>query len=605
MKEEKTAGIPLRSEVAEKDKWNLSKLYISEAGWEDAFKGFSGRAAAMEKFKGRLADSADTFSACLETITRDSMDLERLGTYAQLRLSEDAGDDANQKRMALFAGLATRYETASSFFTPELQAIPEDKITAFRKDPRVAPYSIMLDKILRFRPHILSDAEERLLAMTGESDQTPSKTFGALTNVDFDFGSIDTPEGPRPLSQAAYAFFMQNPDRGIREKAYRQFYGVFDSHRNTLASLYEGSIHLDIYKARARKYPSARAMALFPDKVPEEVYDNLVSTIHEFFPALHRYYALRKKVLGVPELRHYDVYVPLVKGVTTRYPYEEAAQVIADAVVPLGADYRDTIRNGLLSGWVDRYENKGKRAGAFSSGAYGADPYILMNYKEDVLSDLFTLIHEGGHSMHSHYSMANNPFQHYEYTIFEAEVASTFNEQLLADHLLKRADSREMKAFIIGKLVDDTIATIFRQTMFAEFEHRCHRIVEEENPLSTDVFRQEYRKLLEAYFGPEMVFEEESDLEGLRIPHFYRAFYVYKYATGLSAAISLAQRVLNGGAAERDAYLAFLRSGGSRYPIESLALAGVDMSSPEPIREALNRFMEMTAELEGLLEAGA
>jgi oligoendopeptidase F len=601
MKQEKAGAIPLRSETAESDKWNLEKLYASEADWEAAFARFSERAAAIEGFRGHLGESAERFASCLETMKADSMELERLGTYAHLRMAEDAGNDESQKRFALYAGLAARYETSSSFFTPELQAIPEKRIESFLADPRVSPFSIMLDKILRFRPHILSEPEEKLLAMAGESERTPSKTFGALTDVDFDFGVVETPEGPRPLSQASLASFLLSPDRETRRRAYGQFYGVFHSHRNTLASLYEGSIHQDVYKARARRFPSARAAALFPDKVPEEVYDNLVSEVRAAFPTLHRYYALRKKVLGLPELRHYDVYVPLAAGVTTRYSYDEAVEIIAEAVRPLGSDYRDTLIHGLLSGWVDRYENRGKRSGAFSSGAYGADPYILMNYKEDVLRDLFTLIHEGGHSMHSFLSMRNNPFQHYEYTIFEAEVASTFNEQLLVDCLLKRADSRNLRAYLVGKATDDVIATIVRQTMFAEFEHRCHRIVEERQPLSTEVFRAEYRKLLEAYFGPEMVLEEESDMEGLRIPHFYRAYYVYKYATGLSAAITLAEKVLHGGADERDRYLAFLSSGGSRYPIESLALAGVDMSSPEPVRTALGKFSAMVDELETLL----
>ncbi|MFQ3547703.1 MAG: oligoendopeptidase F, partial [Termitinemataceae bacterium] len=406
----------------------------------------------------------------------------------------------------------------------------------------------------------------------------------------------------RPLSQSTWSSFMEKPDRDLRQRAYKAFYRQFDAHKTTLAALYGGSVKQDVIKARIRGFPSARAMALFPDNVSESVYDNLVATVTAHLPILHRYYELRKKALGLSELRHFDVYVPIVKTARRHTSWEEAVDMISEALAPLGDEYVDTLRSGLLGRWADRYENKGKRSGAFSAGSFTGDPYILMNYKEDVIRDVFTLAHEGGHSMHSWYSARSNPFMHYGYTIFEAEVASTFNEELLFRHLIQNAESRELKAYLVNKRVDDILATLFRQTMFAEFEHRVHSLEESGTPLTVEVFRSEYRSLLTKYFGPAMVFEDESDLEGLRIPHFYGAFYVYKYATGISASLALAERVLSGGQAEREAYFNFLKSGGSRFPIDALKVAGVDMSSSEPIEAACKTFERLVTELEGLLQ---
>jgi oligoendopeptidase F len=416
-----------------------------------------------------------------------------------------------------------------------------------------------------------------------------------------DFGHIDTPEGKLPLSQSSWSVFMENHDRAIREKAYKAFYKAFNAHKTTLAALYSGSVKQDVIRARIRGYASARAAALFPDDVSGEVYDNLVATVSANLSPLHRYYSLRRRVLKLDELRHYDVYVPLVAGVKKTTSWDEAVLMISKALAPLGDEYVSTLREGLFGRWADRYENKGKRSGAFSAGSYSGDPYILMNYKEDAIRDVFTMAHEGGHSMHSWYSAASNPFMQYNYTIFEAEVASTFNEELLFRYLEQTADSAELKRYIVNKRADDFLSTLYRQTMFAEFEKRSHELEEGGTPLTLDVLRGEYRKLLEKYFGPEMVFEEESDLEGLRIPHFYHAFYVYKYATGISASYALAERVLSGGAKERGDYFAFLKSGGSRFPIESLKLAGVDMSTPAPVEAACKAFGRLVDQLETLL----
>ena len=496
---------------------------------------------------------------------------------------------------------AARAHAASSWEAPEIQAIPGADMETFLAHPRTADYRVYLKKILRHKPHILSDKEERLMALHAEGEGVAAETFSVLTNVDMDFGQIDTPEGKRPLTQSTWSVFMENPDRELRRRAYAAFYGCFETHKTTLASLYAGSVKQDVIHARVRNFPSARAAALFPDNVDEAVYDNLIAAVSGNLAPLHRYYQLRKRALKLPELRHYDVYAPLVPRAAKRTSWNEAVDLVTAALAPLGDEYTGTLRAGLLGRWADRYENKGKRSGAFSAGSYTGDPYILMNYKDDAVRDVFTLAHEGGHSMHS-WCARSNPFMQYNYTIFEAEVASTFNEELLFRHLERNSAEGELKLYLINKRADDLLSTLYRQTMFAEFEHLTHKLEEGGTPLTVEILRYEYRKLLEKYFGPAMVLEPESDLEGLRIPHFYRAFYVYKYATGVSAALALADRVLAGGPREREDYFRFLKSGGSSFPIDSLKLAGVDMSSPAPVEAACAAFGRLVDTLEKQLE---
>ena len=592
-----------RKQVPAADQWDLSKLYPAADAWEQGLKRYRELLPRIATFKGTLGRSAEALRACLEFLNQLEMLDERVGYYAHLRTSEDAGDSDNQGRFARYLNVASRAEAEKSYLTPEIQAIPDAVMEQFLAAESLAEFAISLRKLLRFKPHVLPEAQERLLALQIEANQTARKAFAALTDVDLDFGTVDTPEGPQPLSQSSWSQFMIHPDRELRRRAYTQFFGHFEQHKNTLATLYAGSVQLDLYRARVRSYPSAREAALFPDRVATAVYDNLIATVHANLEQLHAYYALRRRALGVTELRHYDVYVPLTSDVRVRHTYDEAVEVVIAALEPLGGAYCATVRDGLGGGWVDRYENQGKRSGAFSAGSFVGDPYILMNFKEDVLRDVFTLAHEAGHSMHSWHSVRHNPIQHYSYSIFEAEVASTFNEQLLFRYLMQRAETREMRAYLVGKQADDIIATIYRQTMFAEFEHLTHDMAEQGEPLTVDSLRATYRQLLERYFGPEMKLEPVSDLEGLRIPHFYSAFYVYKYATGLAAAVALAERVLAGGTAARDRYLTFLQSGGSRYPLESLQLAGVDMSDPAPVQQALAVFGTLVGELEQLLIA--
>ena len=594
--------IPARSNMPPADLWNLEKLFPRESEWEAALKNFEGRIEKIASFKGTLGSSREAFLDCLAFNAEIGALEERIGVYAYLRQTEDEGNTDSRGRFSRYMMAATRSQGAWAWFVPEIQAIPESFVKGCLADSRFADYLVFLQKILRFKPHVLTEGEERLLALQAEANQTPEDAYSVLTNVDIDFGSVDTLEGPRPLSQSSFSSFLRNPDRELRKKAYFQFYKGYESHKNTIASLFSGSAKLDVYKAKVRNFSSARAGALFPDDVPVAVYDNLVGTITANLGSLHEYYQVRKRALKLDELRHYDVYVPLVNEAKAEHSYQEAVDLITEALAPLGSDYVNTLRGGLMGTWVDRYENKGKRSGAFSYGTFHGEPYILMNYKADVLRDVFTLAHEGGHSMHSYYSVASNPFLSYNYTIFEAEVASTFNEQLLFKSMYEKAANDEVKASLMCNKIDDLLATLFRQTMFAEYERKTHEMLEAGEPLTVDSLRAEYRKLLVKYFGPAMVLEDVSDLEGLRIPHFYSAFYVYKYATGISASIALSKRVLGGGAKEKADYFAFLKSGGSRFPIEALKVAGVDMSTPAPIEAACAEFASNVAELKRLLK---
>ncbi|GHV21157.1 oligoendopeptidase F [Spirochaetia bacterium] len=593
--------IPARGDVALPDKWDLSALYKNDNEWDLSLAGWEKMAGRIPSFKGTLAKSPLSLAEYMDFYKEFNILEERLGCYCQLRQCEDEGDNAGRTMTGRYIMAASKAQAALSWANPEIQAIPDDLINAYLKDQRLAEYRIYIKRLLRWNKYILSEKEERVIAMENEASGVPSETFSVLTNVDMDFGTIETPQGALPLTQSTWSVFMENPDRMLRKRAYTEFYARFEGHKNTLAALYSGSVKKDVINARIRGFDSARAAALFPDNVEVSVYDNLIAAISDNLAPLHRYYSLRKRVLGLDELRHFDVYAPIVKTAAKKTSWNEAVDTVSNALSPLGDEYVSTLKNGLMGRWADRYENKGKRSGAFSSGSYTAEPYILMNYKEDSLRDIFTLAHEGGHSMHSWYSSHNNPFMHYGYTIFEAEVASTFNEELLFRYMRDTAGSKELKLYIVNKRVDDILATLYRQTMFAEFEKITHEAEEAGTPLTAEVLRGEYRKLLTKYFGNEMVLEKESDMEGLRIPHFYRAFYVYKYSTGISASLALAERVLAGGKKEREDYFTFLKSGGSRFPIESLKVAGVDMSRPDAIKSACKIFDGLVTELESLL----
>ncbi len=592
------ATIPTRSEIKAQDTWDLSGLYKDLSGWEKDITTLQEKTKELSAYQGRLGESIEIFHEALVWNENLGQLMERLGHYSGLRATEDLSDQKILELQGRFEALAVEVGAGLSWWDPELMSIPEPIMNEWLKSPLLSSYRVMLEKVLRFRPHTLTPGEERLLSLGAQARGAVGDTFNALTNVDLKFESVKTPEGELPLTQSTFSLFLQNPDREIRLEAFKKFYNEFSDHAHTLSNLYAGSIHQDIFLARASHFHSSLDRSLFPDKVPVEVYDTLITTVRESLPILHHYYGLRKKALGVERLHHADMYAPLVANANLSHSWDEAVGRILTSLEPLGVEYTSTLRAGLLGRWCDRYENKGKRSGAFSSGGWFGEPYILMNYHDENLRDVFTLAHEAGHSMHSWYSVKSNPYSSYNYTIFEAEVASTFNEQLLARHLLSSATDARLRSSILGKQIEDFVATFFRQTMFAEFERAVHLHAESGGGLTLDFFRTTYRSLLQDYFGPEVEFSEQSDLEGLRIPHFYRAFYVYKYATGLAASIALSRKVLEGGEKEREDYLNFLKSGGSRYPIDSLKAGGVDMSTKEPLLLAIDQFKKNLDEFE-------
>lgn len=593
--------IPLRKDVPQEFKWDLTKLYNSDSEWEADLAKIPELTQKLCDFKGKLAQDKETLLLALQADENLSRKIEKVYHYASLINESDQSDSSAQERLNRIMMVYTETQSKTSFYTPELLSIPDEKIQEWLEDEKFGPYRIYIKKILHAKPHVLSEKEERIMALQSNSGQTASNVFSLLNDVDMNFGTVNVKGKDVPLTHSTWSVLEENHDRKVREETYKKFYTVFENHANTLAALYSGSVNNDFFIAQARGYNSCLEAALYGDKVPVSVYTNLIETVHKNLDVLHRYYSLRKKVLGLSELRHWDVYVPLVKKAQTNISYEESVEIVRNSLAVLGKEYTDTLCNGLLNGWADRFENKGKNSGAFSSGCYDGYPYILLNYKDSSLRDVYTMAHEGGHSMHSWYSVHNNPFMSYEYTIFEAEVASTFNEEMVFKYLLKNAKTKEMRLYLLSMRASDILATLHRQTMFAEFELKCHQNVENGNPLSTDSIRKIYRDLLELYFGPEMKFEKESDMEGLRIPHFYNAFYVYKYSTGISAALALAKRVSEGGNQEREDYFKFLKSGGSRYPIESLRVAGVDMESPKPVQDALDVFKEIVESLEAEL----
>ena len=598
-----TKTIPARKDVPAKDKWDLSSIYKSDDEWEAALKTIPELTKKTAAFKGRLGESAETLLQALKALEAASLAMETVYHYASLQHEADEDDSKATDREGRAMMAYTQMGAELSFIDPEIQEIDEAKLRQWIGQPEFADYRIYIEKLLHFKQYILSEKEERILSLQGQPAQTAETAFSLLTNVDMNktFGSVKVGGEEKQLTETTWGLFMHSQDRAVREEAYKKFYAKYEEHQNTIAALYAGSVNQDIFSMRARGYKSSLEQALYGNKVPVSVYHNLIDCVHKNLPALHKYYKLRRELLGLDELRHYDVYVPLIKSVETKTTYEEAVEICRAALSPLGKEYTDRLCDGLLNGWADRYENVGKRSGAFSSGCYVGAPYILLNYNEENIRDVFTMAHEGGHSMHSWYSVHNNPFMCYEYTIFEAEVASTFNEELVFEYLYKNAKDEEMKKYLLSMRADDILATLYRQTMFAEFELKAHELVENGTPLTAELLRKIYRELLELYFGPEMHFESNSDMEGLRIPHFYSAFYVYKYATGISAALALAKRVTNGGDKEREDYFKFLKSGGSRYPIESLKIAGVNMEETGPVQDACDEFNKIIADLEKLL----
>src|SRR5450755_3716911 len=597
-----TPKILTRADLPDSDKWDLTHLFSGSDKWTEDCAWIQQIYGKLIEWKGHLGESAHALAACLEFEKSLDLRIERVYHYASLQLAEDNANPEYLARMGQLQNLLTKISEAASFLGPEIQAIPDEKFAQFLEDPALAAWKTALKKIRRLKPHVLSEQEERLLALGSSALDGYDDMFSQLTDVDMKFGVLTDEKGEeKRLTQSSYSSFLVKRDHALRKRAFHQFHEEFQDHQFTLASSLAYSVKADVFRARARNYPSALEASLFRDDVPMAVYDGLISAVRKNLAPLFRYYELRRHVLGLAELHHYDTYVPLVLEIDSHVTFDEAIEQILAAFEPLGPEYTATLSEGLRGRWCDRYETKGKRSGAFSSGSFGAPPYILMNYKSDVFSDVYTLAHEAGHSMHTWFAQRSQTFQDYDYPIFLAEVASTFNEELLTHHLLEKTTDKKMRAYIINRQIDDIRGTLFRQTMFAEFEKIIHAIEERGDALTLDVFKSEYHTLLQAYFGEGVVLDPELDLECLRIPHFYSAFYVYKYSTGISAAVALSQRVLSKQPGAVEAYLDFLRSGGSKFPLETLKTAGVDMTTSAPIESTLRLFERRLGELEQLL----
>jgi len=598
----KVKKLPSRSEIKVEDTWKLEDIFASDDAWEKEFEEVKALIPQMEKFKGKLGESAQTLYDALQEQDELTMRVSKLYTYAHMRYDQDTTNSFYQGLNDRIKTLYTQIASALSYVTPEILSIEESKIKQYMAEHKeLKLYAHALDEITRERPHILSESEEALLAQASEVLGSSSNTFGMLNNADLEFPSIKDENGEEvEITHGRYIRFLESSDRRVREEAFKAVYETYGKFKNTFASTLSGTVKKDNFSARVRHYNSARHSALSTNNIPEEVYDNLVKTVNDNLHLLHRYIDLRKKVLGIEDLHMYDLYTPLVKDVKMEVTYEEAKDYILKGLKPLGEDYLNVLKEGFENRWVDVHENKGKRSGAYSSGTYGTNPYILMNWQDNV-NNLFTLAHEFGHSVHSYYTRKTQPYPYGDYSIFVAEVASTCNEALLNDYLLKTIDDEKQRLYLLNHYLEGFRGTVFRQTMFAEFEHDVHVRAQNGEPLTPELLTKLYYDLNKKYFGDNLVIDEEIGLEWARIPHFYYNYYVYQYATGFSAAAALSKQILEEGDAAVERYVGFLKSGSSDYPIEVLKKAGVDMTTSQPIEEALAVFEEKLTEMERLL----
>lgn len=594
--------LPARSEIAEADKWALEDLFLTDADWEAAVKQLEEQLAQLKGYAGKVSASADALYAYLTLADETENLFEQVLVYSNEKMHEDMGNSTYQGYAAQAQAAATRLSAAEAFFEPELLAMEESRLQGFfKEDPKLEKYRLLIDRIWRRKEHTLSAAEEEILAKTYEMATAPDDIFSMFNDADAKFGTIRDENGKEvELTHGRFGGFMESSDRRVRKEAFEALYQTYDQFKNTLAATYSANVKKAKFYADVRKYPSALAAALAPGNIPTEVYDNLIETVHRFLPAMYRYVALRKRALGVEELHMYDVYVPLVADQTKKIPFAEAKEIVKRGLAPMGEEYVSHLEEGFDHRWIDVYENRGKRSGAYSWGAYGTHPYVLLNY-QGKLDDVFTLAHEMGHALHSWYSNANQPYVYSGYLIFVAEVASTCNESLLMQYLLKESKDKKEKAYLLNHFIDQFKGTLFRQTMFAEFEKITHEMYAKGESLTAERLCAVYMDLNRKYFGEEMVSDPQIALEWARIPHFYTEFYVYQYATGFSCAIALSKRILEMGEAGVADYMKFLKGGCSKDPIELLKMAGVDISTPKPVEDALQLFEELVSELEELL----
>lgn len=596
-----TNKIPARADVPEKDKWAIQDLFATDDDWRAALAKAKEFIPRITAFRGRLAESGAVLLSFFRLDDEISLAFDALVHYAQRRSDEDTRVAAYQEMVSQVTRFAVEIQSAAAFETPELLAISDkDMNRLYAEAPELEPYRLNIDRIRRRREHVLSDKEEAILAAAGEMAASPDDIYSMLNDADLKFpDAVDKDGSKHPVTHGTFIPLMQSYDRVLRKSAFDSLYSVYDQFRNTSAATLSAQLKQLLFFANVRKYPSTLDAALDGNEVPTEIYRNLIDAVHRSFAPMYRYVALRKKLLGVDELHMYDLYVPVVDGVEMKFTFEEAKEITLKALAPLGEDYLNLLREGFANGWIDVYENEGKRSGAYSAGAR-VHPYVLLNFK-GTLDDVFTLVHEMGHSTHSYLSNKTQPTAYQDYVIFVAEVASTCNEALLMEYLLSVTTDKKERAYLINHFLEQFRGTLYRQTMFAEFELAANEMTQRGEGTTAEALCAMYKKLNEQYFGPEMNVDEEISLEWARIPHFYYDYYVYQYATGYAAAIALSRRILREGEAAVKDYLGFLSGGCSADPITLLRGAGVDMASPKPIEDATKLFDEMISEMEKIL----
>ena len=599
---EEIKAVPRREEGDKKYQWHIEDLYASDALWEEDYKILEESIPTLASYEGRLGEGVHIFLAYMDKKQEIMKRFEAVYVYANQRYHEDTGNAVYQKLSAQAQMLSLKLSSATVFEEPELLAVGKETIDGwFAESEEMELYRRFFYELFRQQDHVLSKEMEAVLTDVSDMSEDISNIFSMFNNADVKFPSIRGKDGEEiPVSHGRYSLLMESRDRETRRKAFSSIYSQYGQYRNTLAAVYSANLKSSAFFAKMRKYDSDLAMALDGGEIPVSVYTQLIDTVHENLPLMYRYAALRKKALGVEELHMYDLYAPMVDEVNMKIPLEEAKEIVKKGLAPLGEEYIRVLSEGMDGGWIDVYENQGKRSGAYSWGAYGCHPFVLMNY-QDNLNNVFTLAHEMGHSMHSYYSDKNQPYLYAGYRIFVAEVASTCNEALLMEYLLKHTEDKKEKAYLINYFLEQFKGTLYRQTMFAEFEKITHEKAGKGEPLTAEILNDIYYKLNEQYFGDGVVIDKEIALEWSRIPHFYTPFYVYQYATGYSAAIAISRKILSGDEEAREGYMKFLSGGSSMNPIDLLRLCGVDMTTKEPVESALKLFGELLDEMETLL----